>query len=54
MIRGVEWGAKLPLLLGVVGYVGNAKRNHPLSTDKSTVRVLILFLEPLIDDLLGS
>ena len=47
-------GPKLPLLLGVVGYVGNAKKSRPLAIDKLAVRALILFWELRIDDLPGS
>ncbi|MFT4578093.1 MAG: hypothetical protein ACI8PD_000024 [Nitrospinales bacterium] len=45
---------KLPLLLGVVGYVGNAKKSHPLAIDKLTVRVLILSFKLRVDNLPGS
>jgi hypothetical protein len=50
----VDGGPKLPLLLGVVWYVGNAKKSRQLTIDKLAIRVLILFLDLRIDDLPGS
>ncbi len=47
-------GLKLPLHLGVVRYVGNAKKNSLLIIDKSSVKAVIWCGKPKFDDLPGS